>query len=117
MTPAETTLTFGPWLVPIIVAALAAVAGIGTAVVNKLRPRADPFERLNMLLDQGQEDRLQDREDRAADRNHRVALDQKIDGLYVHIGGLRDYSNAWESWHAAGMPDPPGRPHRHHFIK
>jgi hypothetical protein len=29
---------------------------------------------------------------------------------------LRDYGPAWEEWHAAGQPDPPGKPTRPKFT-
>ncbi|WP_024816978.1 hypothetical protein [Arthrobacter sp. 31Y] len=94
---------------PIIVAAIAALATVAAAAIAKLRPRADPFERANILLDQYQEDR-------AADRAQLETLERKLDASIARGDDERAYSSSWEEWHAAGMPDPPGRPYRKNHI-
>ncbi|WP_159702631.1 hypothetical protein [Arthrobacter sp. 18067] len=94
-----------PLFGPIMVAAIAALATVVAAAIAKLRPRADPFERANLLLDQYQEDR-------EADRAHREVLERKLDQSIARADNERAYSSSWEEWHAAGMPDPPGRPYR-----
>lgn len=48
-----------------------------------------------------------------ADSKENQRLDVTVDSLYVKLGIERDYSMSWEDWHAAGMPDPPGRPRRY----
>lgn len=88
------------WVIPIVLAFIAAASGVMVALINR-RPNQQ-----SALLEAMQKNR-------EADSKENQRLDVKVDSLYVKLGIERDYSMSWEDWHAAGMPDPPGRPRRH----
>lgn len=95
--PAE--IDIPTWALPLMIAAIAAVGGVVVALINR-RPSQQAT-----LLDAMAKNR-------EADSRENQRLDVKVDSLYVKLGIERDYSMSWEDWHAAGMPDPPGRPRR-----
>lgn len=88
------------WAVPVLVAVIAALGGMVVALINRR-----PNQQAALLEAMAK--------NREADSKENQRLDVKVDSLYVKLGIERDYSMSWEDWHAAGMPDPPGRPRRH----
>jgi hypothetical protein len=86
-------------LVPVAVGLLALIAGVIVALINRR-----PSQQATLLKAM--------QENREADKRENQRLDKKVDGLYDKLGMEREYSMEWEDWHAAGMPDPPGRPRR-----
>lgn len=91
------------WVIPTITGL--AGGGLGTIISALTKARGYGFTQMNAIVSALQAEREADRKDNAA-------LSMRVDNLYVQLGGWRDYGSAWEDWHAAGMPDPPGRPQR-----
>lgn len=92
------------WLIPTIATALGG-GGIGSIITALVKARGSGFDQMSIVVTTLQAEREADRKDNAA-------LSKRVDHLYIQLGGWRDYGTAWEEWHAAGMPDPPGRPQR-----
>lgn len=92
------------WALPVLIA-LGGGAGLGGLITAIVNARGAAFNQLQTLYQAGVEERKADRADHAE-------TNKRVDGLYVHLGAWRNYGNEWEDWHAAGCPDPPGRPVR-----
>ena len=88
-----------PTWIPVILGFLALVSAVIVALINR-RPNQQ-----SALLEAMAKNR-------EADSKENQRLDTKVDKLYIKLGIEREYSMSWEDWHAAGMPDPPGRPKR-----
>lgn len=86
-------------------AAIGGGGGLGALVTAIMNARSSAFTQMQALYQAGVEERKADRADHAA-------TSKRVDELYVHLGAWRTYGNEWEDWHAAGCPDPPGRPVR-----
>ena len=88
-----------PTWIPVILGLLTLTGGIAVAVINR-RPNQQ-----NALLEAMAKNR-------EADSKENQRLDMKLDQVYDKLHIEREYSMEWEDWHAAGMPNPPGRPKR-----
>lgn len=95
-------IDFPAWLVPMVGSLLALIAAVWVALINRR-----PNQQAALLEAMAR--------NREADSAENQRLDKKVDGLYAQLGIEREYSMEWEDWHAAGMPDPPGRPRRRHL--
>jgi hypothetical protein len=85
-----------------MVSGLFGAGGLATIVVALINKRPSPFDQLLAVftLLQAQNTRMEAK----LGEVHGMALE------------FRDYGLAWEEWHAAGMPDPPGKPPRPKFT-
>ena len=88
-----------PTWIPVILGSLALISAVVVALIN-----CRPTQQSALLEAMAK--------NREADSKENQRLDAKVDSLYVKLGIERDYPMSWEDWHAAGMPDPPGRPKR-----
>lgn len=90
------------WTSPIMVAVMAGLFALFKAFADK---RADPFDRMEKVLNTYQKaaEEFEAQASRARERE-KATFKQLMDE--------RAYSTEWEDWHAAGMPDPPGKPIR-----
>lgn len=90
------------WTSPILVAICAGLFALFKAFADK---RTDPLDRMEKVLNTYQ---------KSAEEFEAQALRarKREKATFKMLMDERTYSTQWEQWHAAGMPDPPGRPVR-----
>lgn len=94
------------WLLPTVLA-VGGGTGLGALVTALVNARGSVYTQLNLLVDQLQEDRKQDREELKASRAEVKGIGEKVDNALLHLQIEREYSSDLYAWGMNGAPPPP----------